>query len=419
MSRFPSLLGRLAPLAAVLALLGAAPQVVRAQEAESSVRVPAVTVATAAPREFLQQVPVSGTLMPREEVLVFPETGGYAIQELTSEVGDRVEAGEVLARLDDRALRAQVAQAEAEFARAEAGVRQAESQVASAQATLTQASQTLERTQALRGSGTATQAQLDEVQATELTAEAQLQNAQNGVAVARAQLQQAQASLDVARLNLDNAQITAPVAGVISSRNGQVGGIASASGEPIYRLIRDGLVEVEAEVIETDLALVSVGDPAELRVAGLGTVPGEVRLISPTVNAQSRLGTVRITAEPRDGLRPGVFAGGWITVEQRQGLGVPATAVITDTDGSYILRVGEGGVLERRPVVPGLLWQDQFEIVDGLAPDELVVARAGAFFGEGDTIQPVRDDQAGGAAETGTAAGATAVGEARATEDGQ
>jgi HlyD family secretion protein len=400
-----------------------------AQEAavatEAPARIPAVTVAEVTMRELLQQVPVSGTLVPREEVLVYPEIGGYAITQLSAEVGDRVEAGQVIAQLNSEALRSQVMQAEAELARTEAAVSQAQSQVASTEATLTRATEDLERTRTLQESGTTTVAALDDAKAIEITAEAGVLSALNGVAVAEAQLRQAQAALDLARLNLENAQITSPVDGVISARSGQVGAIASTSGEPIYRIIRDGLVEVEAEVIESDLALVGVGDPAELRVSGLPPMVGTVRLISPAVDAASRLGTVRIAVDPDEDLRPGLFSGGWITVERRQGLAVPASAVITDGEGSYLLRVGEKGVLERRAVTPGLLWQDWFEIADGLEPGEEVVARAGAFFGQGDVIRPVRGDEhpladlAGGDDASAQTADLAQAGTAQASEDGQ
>jgi HlyD family secretion protein len=344
-------------------------------------------------REFLLLVPMAGTLVPREEVLVYPEISGYPVIQLAAEVGDRVEAGQVLAQLDLDTLRSQVVQAEAELARAEAAARQAESQVASTEATLAQASDTSERTRALQESGTTTLAALDEAKALELTAEAALLSALDGVVMAEAQLRQTQAALDLVWHNLENAQIRSPVSGVISARSGQVGAIASTAGEPIYRIIRDGRVEIEAEVIETDLALISEGDLAELEIAGLPTALGTVRAISPIVDPTNRLGSVRIVVDPSENLRPGLFAGGWITVDRHNGLSVPASAVITDAEGSYVLRVGDNGVLGRQAVTPGLLWQNWMEIIEGLEPGDEVVARAGVFFGQGDVIRPVREGE--------------------------
>ncbi len=372
-----------------LALLVALPAPLAAQD--NAQRAPAVTVAAAQTRPLRQIVPVSGTLVARDEVLVFPHSVGFAITDLMAEVGDQVAAGAVLARIDDRTLRLRVTQAAAALANGEAGLRQALSQVASTEAQLRQANQVLERARALRESGAATQAALDEAATAQQAAEASAQSATDGVQAAQAALQQAQATLDVAQLDFDNATITAPVAGVVSARNGQIGAIASNGGEPIYRLIARGEVEVAAEVIETELVRLHPGDPAVLEIAGQAPATGQVRRISPVVSATTRLGEVRIALDSSSGLRPGLYVGGRITVADREGLAVPVGAVLRDTDGSYVLRLADGDSLERRPVEVGLAWDGWQEVLTGLAPGDEVVARAGAFFGAGDVIHPVRE----------------------------
>ncbi|MCB1389305.1 MAG: efflux RND transporter periplasmic adaptor subunit [Rhodobacteraceae bacterium] len=351
---------------------------------------PAVTVAAAAVERLQQVVPVSGSLIARNEVLVFPHSGGFAITDLTAEVGDRVVAGETLARLDDRTLRLRVTQAEAALANARAGLRQTESQVSATEAQLRQANQVLERLRTLRASGTATQSALDEAETAQLGAAASAQSAADGVVAARAALQQAQAALDVAQLDYANARIAAPVAGVVSARNGQIGAISSTAGEPIYRLIEDGTVEAVAEVIETELVLLHAGDPATLQIAGLAPVSGHVRLVAPTVSAVTRLGEVRIALDTSEGLRPGLYVGGRIVVADREGLAVPVSAVLRDTAGAFVLLLGPGDALERRTVQTGLAWDGWQEITEGLAEGDEVVARAGAFFGAGDLVRPVR-----------------------------
>lgn len=364
------------------------------EKPEVGVRVPLVTVAKASVKELLRRVPISGTLVSREEALVYPEIGGYKITQLELEVGDRVEKGEVVAELEDRTLRTEVARAEAELSRSQAAAQQARTTVASAEARATQAQQSLDRTRQLQERGTSTQAALDEATATALTAQAELESARSGVAVAEAQLQQAETALKVALDNLDTARIKAPVAGVISARNGQIGATASTTGEPIYTIIRNGEVEAEVEVIETDLGLLSEGDPAQLEVAGVGRVDGTVRLISAQVDRTDRMGTVRIALEQQDGLRPGLYAGGWVTAESRKNLAVPASAVISDASGAYVLHV-DGNTVQRLPVKPGLVWQDWREIVSGLDIGDDVIATAGTFFDDGDVIRPVRETMSG------------------------
>jgi len=368
---------------------------------------PAVTVAAASVQPLMLVVPVSGSLVARNEVLVFPHSGGFAITDLAAEVGDRVAAGETVARLDDRTLALRVTQAQAVLANAQAGLNQAESQVNATAAQLRQANQVLDRLRSLRASGTATQSALDEAETAQLGAAASAQSAEDGVQAARAALQQAQASLDVAQLDYANARITSPVAGVVSARNGQIGAIASAGGEPIYRIIEEGTVEAVAEVIETELVLLSPGDPAALQIAGLPPVTGQVRLVAPTVSPTTRLGEVRIALEAREGLRPGLYVGGRIVAEDRQGLAVPVSAVLRDAQGAYVLRLGEGDRLERRSVQTGIAWNAWQEITSGLDEGDEVVARAGAFFSDGDVVRPIRpgtDTDTDTAAATSTGA---------------
>lgn len=372
--------------------------------AQDSLPPPSVTVAEVALAEVIDRVPVAGTLVSRDEVLVTPLVSGYPIEALLHDIGDSVEAGEVLARLDDRTLAAQLAQADAELARARAAVGQAQSQIDSAAANADQTASARTRTQTLRDSGTTTQAVLDQAVASDLTSQAALRTAQDGLAVSEAQVQQAEAARDIAELNLSHAIIRAPVAGIISERAGRIGAMASGSGDPLYRIIADGTVELEAEVIETDLGRIERGDAATIAIAGLATVPGTVRLIPPTVNPLNRLGTVRVTLEA-EGLRPGLFASGWIVVTRRDAPTVPTAAVLSDAAGDYVLIVEEG-TLSRRDVIAGLIWDGRREIVEGVEPGQVVVARAGGFFAAGDNVTPVEatsEDAPGGdqAAESG------------------
>jgi HlyD family secretion protein len=360
-------------------------------------KAPIVTVVTAMTAEVVNRVAVSGSLVPLTEILIYPQVSGYDIQSINVDVGDTVQADDVLAELNSATLAAQLAQAEAEFAGAGAAVRQASSQIASAQASLSQLEAVLERSEQLQQQGTVSTSALDEAVAAEQTARAAFAVATDGLVVAQAQLQQAGAMRDVARLTLDQATIRAPADGLISARNGQVGAIAASGGDPIFKMISGGIIEIAVEVVETELGQIEVGDAVELSIAGLGQTPGVVRMIAPTVDPTTRLGIVRIETEVNPRLRTGLFASGWIVTDQHDALTVPATAVLMEAGGSYVLAVIDGA-LEKRPVTAGLIWQDRREILDGLAEDDVVVAKAGAFFADGDRVTPV-------AAETAPAEG--------------
>lgn len=359
-----------------------------------------VTVAYVEEKALVGQVAVSGTLVPREEILIYPQVSGSTINSLLVDIGDSVIAGDVLATLDDSTLTAQRAQSEAELARAKASVSQAQSQILSSQANATQAKATLDRARALRKNGAGTQATLDQAIAAEQTSSASVNSAQDGLLVAKAQLGQAQAQLDIANLNLERATLRAPAAGLISARNGQIGAIASSGGEPIFRIIRNGALEVEAEVIETALGSIELGDIARLNIAGTGEARGKVRRISPTVDPRNRLGTIRISLDDVTGLRSGLFSSGQVVTEERSGLAVPTTAILADHEGNYVLVVGADAVLEERRIITGLIWDGLREVITGLQAGEIVVARAGAFFADADKINPVFPT-------AGTAEGAT------------
>lgn len=355
--------------------------------AAPTVHLAAITVDNVTLREVIGRVPVSGTLLPREEVMIYPQVTGFTIETLNVDIGAQVKKGDVLATLNDRNLTAQLAQARAEYARAEAAISQARSQINSAAAGAEQANSALNRTQSLFESGSATQSTLDQAIASARTSDAALASAKDGLLVAEAQLNQAQAQLDIAVLNLDHATLRAPVAGLVSVRNGQLGAIASSSGDPVFRITTDSILEIEAEVVETALGQINVGDKAELTIASVGAATGTVRRISPTVDPQNRLGKIRIETDAK-GLREGIFASGWIITTTRQSLTVPASAVLTDAEGTYVLAVKDG-VLNKRSVTAGLIWQGYREIVTGLEAGEMVVAKAGAFFSDGDRINPV------------------------------
>ncbi|WP_299907179.1 efflux RND transporter periplasmic adaptor subunit [uncultured Paracoccus sp.] len=350
--------------------------------------IPSVTVATAAMTEMQARVLLSGTLVARQEALIFPQVSGFEITELLVEAGDTVETGQVLARLSRDTLAAQLAQAEAEYQRAEASVSQAQSAIASAEASRVQAVASLDRVRRLRSSGSASQAALDDAVAAEAGAQAQAASASDGLAVARAALAQAEAARGIARLNLARTDITAPTDGVIVERQAELGAIAGSSGDPLFRLIAGGEIELSAEVIETALHQLSVGDPAEIEVAGVGLVQGRVRLLPARVDPVTRLGSLRIALDPDPGLRTGLFANGAVITARREAVALPAPAVLADDEGEWVLLVRDGTV-ERREVKAGILWQAQREIVTGLEAGETVIARSGAFFRDGDRVKPV------------------------------
>ena len=389
--------GILVILALVLAPLGPA--------RPASDAAPVVTVTQARPAEIVIEVPVTGSLVAREEVMVNPRIGGRIITALHADVGDRVARGDLLAELDRELLEVQLAQAEAEKARAEAAVKQARSQIQQAQATRDNARITLERNRKLRENGTISQAVLDRSETAYRSAEAALRAAENGLAVAQAQLRLAEARLRMARINLGYTRITAPVAGTIARRNARLGAVAMAGPQPMFSIIARNEIVAEVEVLETDINTIHPGDPVRLEIAGVGVVEGRVRLIPPTVDRRTRLARVRISLPPRPGLKTGAFARGRIRAARFTALTVPVSAVLSEGGEDYVLVVGTDDVLERRSVRLGAVWRGRRQIIAGLKEGERVLLRAGPFFQEGDRVRPVLEAAMPHPGKSGTAEG--------------
>ena len=369
----------------------AADPVAEAAPAPASAAQPAtVEAARITPVEL--RVPVSGSLVARSPALIYPQLSGAEVTELLAEPGDRVTRGQVLARLSQSAVKAQLAQAEAEVQRTVAAIRQASNQIDSAEATFAQALAALKRTRQLQEGGSATRAALDDVIAAEAAARAQAASARDGLAVAEAARAQAEAAVDLARLNLGWTEVTSPVDGMVSARDVQLGAMGSASGDPMFTIVSDGSIEWQAEVVETALDQLKLDDPAIASVAGLGEIRGHVRRLPAAVDPATRLGQLRITLEAADGLRTGLFASGWVIVDRHQGLTVPLTAVLDDAGGPVVQVVADG-VVVTRPVLAGAIWQGRREILSGLSEGEQVITRAGAFFRDGDRVVAVPADK--------------------------
>jgi HlyD family secretion protein len=380
--------------AILAALLGAALSLGRAdaaaaqQAAPSPSLAPAVTVARAAEREIVERVIVTGTLVPRDEVLVSPEIEGLRITELLVEEGARIEQGQVLARLSRDLLEAQEAQSTATIHRAEAAIAQAHSQIVQAEATQTEAAQALERTRTLMRSGNATEVQLEARIAAARAAEGRLAAARDGLRMAEAERRSAEAQRQEIEVRLARTEIKAPKAGIISRKTARLGATASAAGEALFRIIAGGEIELEGEVTENQLVRVREGAAAEITIDPGRIVLGRVRNVFPEVDKATRLGRIRIALPDDPGLRIGAFARGSVEIARRRGVAVPIASVIYGADGASVQVVVEDIVRTRR-IRTGLTAEGFVEVVEGIAAGDLVVARAGSFLRDGDTVRPV------------------------------
>lgn len=350
---------------------------------------PKVTVAIAARREVVESVSSSGTLVPRDEILVGPEIEGLRILEILAEEGDRVAQGQVLVRLSRETLDAQVAQSDAALARAEAAIAQAASQIAAAQANATLTVAELGRAQELNRRGVSAQAIVDQKTNAANTAKAQLQVTKDALRAAEAEQKNQQALRRELMVRLRRTEIRTPAAGIISRRSAKVGAVASAAAEPLFRIIRDGKIELDAEVPEQSLLSMKPGLRAKIVLANGAELSGTVRLVSPHVDPASRLGHVRVALADNSIARTGSFAKAVIEIRRSEAVTVPASSVLYENNQARV-QVVENNVVRTRPVKLGLVSGDYAEILDGIRQGERVILLAGAFLRDGDVISPVQ-----------------------------
>ncbi|MFT4783940.1 MAG: HlyD family secretion protein [Paracoccaceae bacterium] len=378
------------PFVKVVVLLGCAVWPVSGVLSQEPVRAPLpnVQVTPVTQTAIKSTAFVSGTLVARQEVLIHSRVSGPEITALLVDVGDKVTAQQVLARLNDATLSMQLEQANANLAAARAGVAQANGALVSARVSATQAGLDLERSRILRNRGDVAQATLDQATAKARSADATVGSAVAGTLLAKAQVAQAQAALDLAGLNLSWTQIVTPVAGTVLSRDAQLGGLSGDAGQPLFRIIADSLVELEAGVVESDLARLTIGDPAVVQITGFAPLEGRVRLISPFVDPQTRLGSVRISFENPGDTRTGLFARAVVVTDAYEALTVPASAIQSIGSQAFTKLVVDGRV-EQRALRTGILSDGRREVLGGVAQGDQVIARAGEFFRDGDLVNPV------------------------------
>ncbi|AXK73222.1 efflux RND transporter periplasmic adaptor subunit [Lysobacter sp. TY2-98] len=320
----------------------------------------AVTVVPARAQEIPREIRVSGPVAAREEMQLGVEVSGLRVTGLYVDVGDFVRRGQVLLDLDARSLQSELEQAQASYREAQAA------------ASLAQAN--LRRAEPLVAQKYISAGQVDELRAARDQANAR-------VATVRAQL-------DAARLRRSYAELRAPDDGIVSRRAVQPGQIV-ASGTELIGLIRDGRLEWRADLADTELAAVNVGDAVMVRAPDGHDVEGEVRAVPPGVDPATRTGTVYVDLPEPEGLRTGAYLPGRILVGNAQALVVPATAIVQRDGNPYVFTVDAKGVAHRVRVRTGTTSNGVVEILDGLASSAQVVDQGAGFLGDGDKVRVV------------------------------
>lgn len=373
----------------------AAPPAVAADPAKAAeaARAAALSVTVVKPRPdtLTDTLLVTGSIKPREEIEVGPEIEGYRLMEILVEAGDRVQKGQVLARLSRDVLETQLAQNTASAAKARAAIAQQQAALDQAIAQETEANSAVERTRQLSKTGTSSQEQLEQRERAAKVATAQVAAARETLIAAQAEAVFVKAQRDELDVKLKRTDVRAPASGLVLSREAKLGAIAlSTRAAPLFRIAEDGAMDLDADVPEGAMPRMKDGLSVQVVPAGFDEpIGGKVRLVSAEVDRASRLGKVKIALPDDPRLKSGAYGRAVIALGEVKGLSLPQSAVMFDAEGAYVLTVTDGIVGIQR-VTPGLKKDGRILVTEGLSPEADVVARAGSFLRDGDRVTPVR-----------------------------
>ena len=181
--------------------------------------------------------------------------------------------------------------------------------------------------------------------------------------------------------------LRAPAAGLVMKSTARIREMASPQAEPLFQIVVDNEIELEAQIPSIHIAKLKTGEIARVSVAGGAERVGKVRLVAPDIDQKSQLGKVRLAVGNDASLRVGMFASATIDAKRSCGVAIPRGAVESRVEGTSV-RVVRGNIVEMRRVTVGLLSDDSAEIREGLNDGEVVVANAGSSLHDGDKINP-------------------------------
>jgi membrane fusion protein, multidrug efflux system len=311
-----------------------------------------VEVAQPTRSEMLAMYSGTATLDAEADAEVLAKVVGE-VRRIFVEEGDRVQAGQILAQLDDRELRLQAAQTRAALAKAE---RDYNRQI--------------------------------ELNKKGLVSAGAFENL-------KYDLDNQRAADDLAQLSLSYSAIRAPFAGIVAIRHVKLGQELSI-GSKVFRITDPTPLQASVYVPERELARLKPAQAATVSVDALAgrSFPAIVKRVAPTVDAATA--TFKVTLEvndPKGDLKPGMFARVGIVFERRSdALSIPRVALL-DTDGASNVFVVHDGKAEQRAIKTGLANAGRIEVLEGLEGAEQVVIVGQTGLKDGNPVRVVSLEQ--------------------------
>ena len=314
--------------------------------AETVVTVGRENIAVASLSELRSGPPVSGSLEPEQAATVRAEVGGSVLR-THADAGERVKRGQLLARLDDTALRDEALSAR--------------STLRSAETALELARRNAERSTRLAEAGA--------------VSERDLENARWDVTNAEGTLADATARLSSAQERLENTQVRAPFDGIVSDRAADAGDVVQV-GAALFSIVDPSRLRLEASVPAQQIAHLRHGAEVEFTVSGMDRrITGRIERINPVVDPATRQIRIYVGIPNQDqSLVAGLFAEGRVATDTKKAVAVPLAAV--DSRGNTpTLHVLKAGRVNESPVQLGMRDEaaELVEVVAGVADGDTVL----------------------------------------------
>lgn len=306
-------------------------------------------------------IAAQGEILPWEVAVLSAKTEAIAATEISVLEGDLVEKGQILARFDDRLLRAELARAKAELAQATANYRLAAANLK----------------------------RFDQLRTKQTISEQDYELVANEAAVAAATRDQAAAAVHLAEIKLADALVTAPDTGKILERNIESGEVPQP-GQVLFRVLRQQKLEWAAKVDALELAMVKPTMPAQILLQNPASahptiINGEIRSVSPQLNNNSRTAKVRVLLEGTPEIAVNTYAEGKIFVGNSEALVVPANCLVIRDGKTWIFKVTRNQV-EQIQVAVGRRQQHEIEIKSGVNAGDILVQEGAGFLNHGDKV---------------------------------
>lgn len=355
---------------AALAACGGAPPAEMTSAPKTPVR---VEVERLTAETSPQTVALTGVVQARRKATIAARVMG-SVRRVAVEEGQRVSAGQPLIELDDQQFASGVSAARAMRAEADAAIAAGRQAVLAAEAQLALAAVTHERYRMLLSKQSASQHEYDVAEAGLKAAQASVEQARASTAQAEAKKAQAEAQLASAETMQGYGRISAPMAGVVTERFVDPGDLASP-GMPLLEIEQAGEYQLEAAVPESLISALRVGQQVGVAIQSLGEsgpTEGRIAQIDPAADAASRTFTVKTSLGSQSALRSGLYGQLLLPGEERSGLSVPSSAVVSRGQIQSVFTV-EDGTARLRLVTLGQLLDGRYAVLSGLSAGDRVV----------------------------------------------